>query len=34
MITPESKISMAVTPFLSTLPRQIARVAIPIGNGD
>ena len=34
MITSESKISMAVTLFLSTHPRQIAPVAIPVGGGD
>jgi hypothetical protein len=34
MITPESKIAVAVTRFLSTLPRQISKVAIPFGNGD
>ena len=34
MITPESKIAMAVTPFQSTHPRQIAPVAIPVGGGD
>ena len=34
MIASESKIAMAVTLFLSTLPRQIARVAIPVGSGD
>jgi hypothetical protein len=34
MIAPESKIAMAVIPFLSTLPRQIAPVVIPFGSGD
>ena len=34
MIASESKIAMAVTPFLSTLPRQIAPVATPVGSGD
>jgi hypothetical protein len=34
MITPESKIAMVVTQFLSTHPRQIAPVAIPVGSGD
>jgi hypothetical protein len=34
MIASESKITMAVTPFLSTHPRQIAPVAIPVGGGD
>ena len=34
MIASESKISMAVTPFQSTLPLQIAPVAIPFGSGD
>jgi hypothetical protein len=34
MIASESKIAMALNRILSTLPRQIAPVAIPFGGGD